>query len=585
MKIGIIGNGFVGKATRLLECIEIKCLTYDINPISCNPLGTTLNDIKQCDVIFVAVPTPMNENGDCHLDIVKSVVSQLDSHPCIVVRSTLPIGTAKNLGCYFMPEFLTEKNWANDFFNTSYWIFGGKDDNFITKISSLFDIAYRHNCISSNKLVFLTTTEAESIKYFRNSFLATKVAFCNEFYQLCQKLDIDYETVAKYACLDERIGSSHTSVPGHDNRFGFGGTCLPKDITCLRNQMRQAGSNFTILSAIIDRNNKIDRPEKDWQQDIGRAFISNTPRILITGGAGFIGNNLSRHLLSLGERVLVVDNFISSEKENIVDLLSNPNYTLIKCDILEIPELLNLKRIYHLACPASPPKYQANPIHTIKTCVNGTINVLELARLNKCPILFSSTSEVYGEPFVSPQPESYRGNVNTVGIRSCYDEGKRMAETLMFEYKNQYNMDCKIVRIFNTFGPYMNPDDGRVVTNFIKQAKNNDNITIYGDGSQTRSFCYIDDLVRGLILMMSSKECGPINLGNPNEQTVLELAHHIIRLTQSESKIVFMPLPGDDPTNRCPDITLAKTLLKWEPIVNIEIGLLKTINVNVEKCR
>lgn len=304
--------------------------------------------------------------------------------------------------------------------------------------------------------------------------------------------------------------------------------------------------------------------------------------ILITGGAGFIGNNLTRYLLAQGERVIVIDNFISSKRDKISDLLNHPNFTFLEGDICDpefyFDELPKIKQIYHLACPASPPKYQAYPLQTIKTCVNGTINILEIAKTNNCSILFTSTSEVYGESLVTPQPESYRGNVNTIGIRACYDEGKRLAETIMFEYKRQFGVDIKVVRIFNTYGPYMDEDDGRIVTNFIKQVREDKDITIYGTGNQTRSFCFVDDLIRGLVLMMASPHTGPVNLGNPNEMSIFEIALKICEIFGKKIKIKYFPLPQDDPTHRCPDITLAKTLLGWEPQINIDDGLKKTIN-------
>jgi UDP-glucuronate decarboxylase len=304
--------------------------------------------------------------------------------------------------------------------------------------------------------------------------------------------------------------------------------------------------------------------------------------ILITGGAGFIGNNLTRYLLDHGENVVIIDNFISSNRDKITDLLSHPNFSLWEGDICK-DNIFNgfqykIKQIYHLACPASPPKYQAHPLKTIDTCVNGTINILEFAKKENCSILFTSTSEVYGESLVTPQSESYRGNVNTIGIRACYDEGKRLAETIMFEYRRQFGLDIKVVRIFNTYGPYMDEDDGRIVTNFIKQVRDDKEITIYGTGKQTRSFCFIDDLIRGLVLMMASQHTGPINLGNPNEMSIFEIAYKISKIFGKELRIKYYPLPQDDPTHRCPDISLAKKLLNWEPKINIDEGLNKTIN-------
>lgn len=299
-------------------------------------------------------------------------------------------------------------------------------------------------------------------------------------------------------------------------------------------------------------------------------------RILVTGGAGFVGSNLCEKLLNDGNYVICLDNFFTGSKANVEKFANNSNFELVNHDVTD--EYLNeVDQIYNLACPASPPHYQYDPIKTMKTSVLGIINMLELAKKCNATILQASTSEVYGNPNVHPQLESYWGNVNPIGIRSCYDEGKRCAETLMMDYHRQFGIDTKIVRIFNTYGPNMAQNDGRVVSNFILQALKNEDITIYGDGSQTRSFCYVDDLVEGLIKMMNSKLTGPVNLGNPSERTVLDFAKLIIKLTNSSSKIVNKPLPSDDPTKRRPDISLAKQELDWQPKVDIIEGLNKTI--------
>lgn len=299
-------------------------------------------------------------------------------------------------------------------------------------------------------------------------------------------------------------------------------------------------------------------------------------RILVTGGAGFVGSNLCEKLLNDGNYVICLDNFFTGSKANVEKFANNSNFELVNHDVTD--EYLNeVNQIYNLACPASPPHYQYDPIKTMKTSVLGIINMLELAKKCNATILQASTSEVYGNPNVHPQLESYWGNVNPIGIRSCYDEGKRCAETLMMDYHRQFGIDTKIVRIFNTYGPNMAQNDGRVVSNFILQALKNEDITIYGDGSQTRSFCYVDDLVEGLIKMMNSKLTGPVNLGNPSERTVLDFAKLIIKLTNSSSKIVNKPLPSDDPTKRRPDISLAKQELDWQPKVDIIEGLNKTI--------
>ena len=301
-------------------------------------------------------------------------------------------------------------------------------------------------------------------------------------------------------------------------------------------------------------------------------------RILVTGGSGFIGSNLTERLLGLGHQVLVIDNFYTSDKKNIQSLIDNPNLEVVRHDVTN-PYSAEVDAIYHLACPASPVHYQRFPVQTIKTCILGSINMLDLAQRLEVPILLSSTSEVYGDPSVSPQNEEYWGNVNPIGIRSCYDEGKRAAETLFFDYHRQFNVNIKVARIFNTYGPNMSPNDGRVVSNFIVQALRSEDITIYGDGNQTRSFCYVSDLVSGLVKLMDSPKniIGPINLGNPTEFKVSELAKLIIEKTNSKSKIVFMDLPQDDPKQRKPDITKARSILDWDPKIDLNIGLNQTI--------
>lgn len=302
-------------------------------------------------------------------------------------------------------------------------------------------------------------------------------------------------------------------------------------------------------------------------------------RILITGGAGFIGSHLCKQLLKEGNEVLCVDNYFTGSKENILELLDNPYFELIRRDVTE-PFYAEVDEIYNLACPASPVHYQYNPIKTIKTSVMGAINMLGLAKRVKAKILQASTSEVYGDPAVHPQPESYWGNVNPIGTRSCYDEGKRCAETLFMDYHTQNGVAIKIARIFNTYGPHMNINDGRVVSNFIVQALQGEPLTIFGDGSQTRSFQYVADLVSGLIRLMGTdaQVTGPINLGNPQECTMLQLAQEIIKLTGSSSKLVFQPLPQDDPQQRRPDISKAKVLLQgWEPQIDLQQGLSHTI--------
>ncbi len=301
-------------------------------------------------------------------------------------------------------------------------------------------------------------------------------------------------------------------------------------------------------------------------------------RVMVTGGAGFLGSHLCERLLRDGYDVLCVDNFYSGTKDNVAHLAGNPHFELMRHDVT-FPLYVEVDEIYNLACPASPVHYQRNPVQTTKTCVHGAINMLGLAKRTQAKILQASTSEVYGDPEVHPQPESYCGNVNPIGIRSCYDEGKRCAETLFFDYHRQYQLGIKVVRIFNTYGPRMQPDDGRVVSNFIIQALRGDDITIYGDGSQTRSFCYVDDLVEGLIRMMDSVSeiTGPFNIGNPAEFTITELAQLVLKAVGGPSKLAFRPLPQDDPKQRQPDIMLARYHLAWEPKVTLGAGLEKTV--------
>ena len=302
-------------------------------------------------------------------------------------------------------------------------------------------------------------------------------------------------------------------------------------------------------------------------------------RVLVTGGAGFLGSHLCERLLTEKHEVLCVDNFYTGRRTNIAHLLNIPLFEIMRHDIT-FPLYAEVDEIYNLACPASPIHYQFDPVQTTKTSVHGAINMLGLAKRVKAKILQASTSEIYGDPVVHPQPETYWGNVNPVGLRSCYDEGKRCAETLFFDYLRQHNLRIKVARIFNTYGPRMHPNDGRVVSNFIMQALRGDDITVYGDGSQTRSFCYVDDLVDGLIRLMDSPDdfTGPVNLGNPVEFSILELAEKVINIIGSKSKIIFKPLPSDDPKQRQPEITLAKEKLGWQPTVKLEDGLVKTID-------
>ena len=309
--------------------------------------------------------------------------------------------------------------------------------------------------------------------------------------------------------------------------------------------------------------------------------MTSLKRILVTGGAGFLGSHLCERLLAQGHDVICLDNFFTSQKSNVLHLLSNPNFELIRHDVT-VPIFLEVDEIFNLACPAAPGHYQFNPIKTMKTSVMGAINMLGMAKRCRARILQASTSEIYGDPEIHPQPETYRGCVNTLGIRACYDEGKRAAETLFMDYHRHNGVDVRLIRIFNTYGPRMHPYDGRVISNFIRQALTGEDITIFGDGSQTRSFCYRDDLVEGMIRMMDHEEpegfTGPVNLRNPHEFTIKQLAELVLEMIDTKSKIVYRPLPMDDPTQRKPDITLAKKYLDWEPTIQLREGLQKTID-------
>lgn len=305
----------------------------------------------------------------------------------------------------------------------------------------------------------------------------------------------------------------------------------------------------------------------------------NSKRVLVTGGAGFLGSHLCERLLNDGHEVLCVDNFFTGRRKNIAHLIQHPGFEMLRHDIT-FPLYVEVDEIFNLACPASPIHYQYDPVQTTKTSVHGAINMLGLAKRTRAKIFQASTSEIYGDPEVHPQPETYWGHVNPNGIRSCYDEGKRCAETLFFDYFRQHNLKIKVARIFNTYGPQMHPNDGRVVANFIAQALKGEPITIYGDGSQTRSFCYVDDLINGFLRLMASNDelTGPVNLGNPNECSMVDLANLVISLTKSKSQLIYCPLPADDPRQRQPDISLARKQLGWEPIISLNEGLARTIS-------
>lgn len=588
MKILLIGFGFVGKATYLLNNKTIETYVYDIDKNLCIPKDIVLNDIlEKVDLVFISLPTPTNIDGSCYTGLINDLLNNIH-HEFIIIRSTIPIGYCDSKKVFFMPEFLTEQNWKYDFINNKHWLFGiydGCNDNksleFKNKINKLFNTAYDNKCINFNNISFGKNKEMELTKLIRNTFLSTKIAYFNEIYDLTQKLNIDYNTVIEFVKYDERIGNSHMLCPGHDAKRGYGGTCFPKDTLSLYNQLIQNNINSFILQSSLDRNENHDRPERDWLKDINRTNIKDNQYkiILIAGGAGFLGRHLCKKLLeNSNNKIICMDNLITGNINNIEEFINNKNFKFINFNINNKIFLPHVDQIYNLACIASPDKYKIYSIETLETCFIGTTNLLQLAKKHNAKFLFTSTSEIYGDPLVHPQPEEYYGNVNTVGERSCYDEGKRVCETLIYEYRKKFNLDLKIVRLFNTYGPYMDINDGRVITNFIKQIKNNENLKIYGNGNQTRSFCYISDIINGLVSMMNSSESGPINLGNPNcEFTLNELVKIFEKIMGKKLNIDYIDSMQDDPQQRKPVIDKAKSLLNFNPVIDIEEGLLLTM--------
>lgn len=586
MNVLIIGGGFVGQATYLLNNPDINIFIYDINKDLCIPRDIELEEIiEKIDLIFICVPTPLNVNGTCSTKIIENILKKV-KHSFIVIRSTIPIGFCDKNKVFFMPEFLTEKNWIEDFINNKNWIFGIYKDcsedisnEFKNKITKLINLAHKNNKITSNNIYFIENKEAEILKLILNTFLSTKVIYFNEIFEFTQKNNINYNNLIELIKLDDRIGNTHLQVPCC-GLIGYGGTCFPKDTNSLYYQFQENGLNSSILEANLFKNEHIYRVERDWLKDKGRTNLDISNKIiLVSGGAGFLGRNLIKRLLSEKEnKIICVDNLITGSLDNIKEFMNNENFYFLNFDVTHKLFLPKVDEVYHLASLASPDKYKEFPIETILVNVEGTKNLLDLCKINKSKMLFTSTSEIYGDPLVHPQPESYYGNVNTMGERSCYDESKRMAETLIYEYKKKYNLDVKIVRIFNTYGEFMNINDGRVITNFIKNIKENKNVQIYGDGTQTRSFCYVDDMVDGLIKMMNSNYQGPTNLGNPNcEFTLNLLVEEFEKIIGKKIKVEYLKATENDPKQRKPIIDKAIKELGWFPKINLEEGLKRTL--------
>jgi Nucleoside-diphosphate-sugar epimerases len=580
MKIGIIGYGFVGRATSLFSHPEFEYYIYDINPALCRPSNINFNDLSQCDIIFICLPTPMNIDGSCHTLMIEQTIQKLD-HKNIIVRSTVPLGFCNKWNVWFMPEFLTEANWKDDFYYNQNWIIGVPKSISNFKNDILEEVIRKSKSnlsIQFDNVIYLKSNEAELVKLVKNSYLATKVSFFNEVYDLAIKKQIDYEKVAQVVGLDPRIGSSHLIVPCNGKR-GYGGTCFPKDTNNLYSLFQESRLKSYLLESNLKRNEFVDRYERDWLKDNRTNTKVEHKIVLVTGGAGFIGSHLCERLVQEGNKVICIDNLSTGKIENIQQLLSNDNFVFRNQDITKTIFVPTVDEIYHLACPASPPQYQKDPLKTIKTSIKGLWNVLKICKQQKCKLLFTSTSEIYGDPLQHPQKEEYWGNVNPLGNRSMYDESKRLSETIINEYRKKHNLDLKIVRIFNTYGPKMDLNDGRIITNIIRAGKQNLVLTVNGKGNQTRSFCYIDDMIDGLHIMMQSQEIGPINLGNPNcEFTMNELIDLYHKLSGKEIQIKYELYDCDDPKQRKPDITKAKSKLNWEPIVSVKDGLTICLN-------
>jgi UDP-glucuronate decarboxylase len=581
MKIGIIGFGFVGKATYLFQHPSFEYMIYDIDETKCLPIGTTLQRIQTCDALFICLPTPMNADGSCQTSLIESVLQQLH-HPNIIIRSTIPIGFCSQHKVYFMPEFLTEANWKQDFIENQNWVIGlpeGVSNNLI--LEKIIELSKEAGSIQSNQIVYCKSKEAELIKLVKNTFLSTKVSFFNEVYDLSLFYQIDFQKVIEIVGLDSRIGSTHMNVPNGGKR-GYGGTCFPKDTNNFYSLFQQNNLKSYLLEANLKRNEFVDRFEKDWLKDFNRTVVQQTTSqkiVLVTGGAGFIGSHLCHRLVQQGHKVICLDNLSTGSLKNIEALLSSPNFIFKKHDVKHTLFIPKVDEIYHLACPASPPHYQKDPLKTIKTSIKGLWNVLKICKQQRCKLLFTSTSEIYGDPLVHPQTEEYWGNVNPLGSRSCYDESKRLSETILYEYRKKHSFDLKIVRIFNTYGPQMDLNDGRIITNVIRAGKQNQKLTVNGSGEQTRSFCYIDDMIDGLVKMMGSKEQGPINLGNPEcEFTINELIKLYQELTGIKLDLVYNLYDIDDPKQRRPNICKAKEKLGWEPKIDLRCGFEKTIS-------
>ena len=585
MNIGIIGIGVVGSTTKKVLEKYHQLFPYDKYKEPYNSNDKLRELAENSEVVFICVPTPMKQSGEIDYSTIhnslKVLLEELEKKNrdpreiLIVIRSTAVSGSTNKFAeeypfrFVFNPEFLRDKYALEDMENTDRIIIGADLEEDYEKLANVYRPLF-----PNAKYIFVDIKTAEMIKYCANVMLAGQISLANELYQICKATGIDYNVVKEVILLDERI-AKNIDVPGHDGDLGFGGKCFPKDLNALIYLSREKMYRPYLLEEIWRLNERV-RKKRDW--------LSYQPfskmNILVTGGAGFLGSNLCKFLLEKGNHVICLDDFSTGKRENVLDLEKNDNFSLITHDItftLDAESLGHIDQIYNLACPASPTHYQYDALKTINVNTKGIHNILELAKLNRATVLQASTSEIYGDPLEHPQKEEYRGNVNTIGPRACYDEGKRIGETFFADYKRKFNMSIRISRIFNTYGPNMNVEDGRVVSNFIVQALKNEPLAVYGSGNQTRSFCYVDDLINGLYSLMNSNHTYPVNLGNPQEFSILELAKKIIQMTNSKSEIVFKELPQDDPVRRKPEISMAENILNWKPKVSVDDGLRKTI--------
>src|SRR5437660_728261 len=532
--------------------------------------------VPGAEYAIIAVSTPEGEGGEADLSYVEaaagSIADCMDGPLVVVNKSTVPPLTGDMVSRVLRqrnskheahvlsnPEFLREGSAIQDFMHPDRVVVGSHDRAAAEKVAQLYEPLQAPILITPNIYT------AEMVKYASNAFLAARISFINEIARISERVGADAKLVAEGMGLDKRIGPAYLDVG-----IGYGGSCFGKDVKALAALAQRFDYHPELLHAVMD----INRDQRMLVIDKLRDALDGLNERTV----GFIGSHLCEALLARGLRVLALDNFITGSSDNLHALSGNPDFEFRQANVNERIDVEgDVRYVLHFASPASPPQYNANPIHTLKVGTLGTTNMLGLARAKAATFLLASTSEVYGDPLVHPQPESYWGNVNPIGPRGVYDEAKRFAEALTMAYHRFHGLDTRIVRIFNTYGRRMRPNDGRVVSNFIVQACGGEPLTVYGDGSQTRSFCYVDDLIDGIVRLFERGDADPTNIGNPHEFTVRQLAELVLRRTGSRSPIVERPLPIDDPKVRQPDIARARATLGWEPRISLDEGLQRTI--------